>query len=301
MKIIVQLDEFNKTIKYRDINHTYVFKPSNTRLTSVTTLLGKYTPAFRSKYWRMYKALQASGYQVKSDATRVVKKDHIYIMDSGYQYNYMDLYSGKYNFQFKVTPDDLLREWQYKALVGQTRGTIIHNYLEHAWQGKMFPSLEWSNIIERQDIDSFAESILILRNQADSFLEDHSHLVPIKLEQIVGDPNLRVAGQIDAILYNPETNEYYLYDYKTDKKIEYDSPFDNMLNPLDKVSACNFNKYSLQIGIYKYLLELHTDIKISDCRIIWFNQYNSNYQSIKLKNMDQQIIDVLSHHSNKLI
>ena len=296
MKLLIQLDRFTKRIKYKDINHSYTIDGS--RLTSVTTVIKKYTPKFRSKYWRTYKALQASGYDVKSDASYKVQKEHIVI--NGVPFHYTDVLGGLVEgLSLTTTPADLMREWKYKALVGTTRGTILHNYLEHAWQGKEFPPCEkWEEVIRPNDISAFAESLHILRKQADNFLQDHSHLIPIKLEQIVGCPELRVAGQIDAILYNPDTNEYYLYDYKTDKKIDYDSPFDNMLMPIETVSACNYNKYSLQLAIYKHLLEKHTDIKISDCRVVWFNQYNLNYQSIKLKEMDEQAAHVLHHHAN---
>lgn len=296
MKLLIQLDSFTKAIKYKDINHTYS-TIDGVKLTSVTTVLKKYTPEFRSEYWRTYKALQASGYAVKSDASFKVRRDYIAV--NGNQIHYKEVLTGGIdNLQLSITPVDLMKEWKYKALVGTTRGTILHNYLEHAWQGKIFPPLDWQSLIKPDDTSAFAESLHILRRQADSFLHDHRHLIPIKLEQIVGSKKFKIAGQIDAILYDPELDEYYLYDYKTDKKIEYDSPFDNFNAPLEYISACNYNKYSLQLGIYKYLLEKYTDIKIADCRIVWFNQFNLTYQIIKLKNFDEQVEHLVHHHAN---
>ena len=47
--------------------------------------------------------------------------------------------------------------------------------------------------------------------------------------------------------------------------------------------------YSLQLAMYKYIIEKNTGIKLGDSYIVWFCHNNENYQFMKTKPREPQI------------
>ncbi len=52
-----------------------------------------------------------------------------------------------------------------------------------------------------------------------------------------------------------------------------------MINDLSHLQDCELVKYSLQLHIYKHILEKHTGFEVSKLHIIWFPE-DKNYEII---------------------
>lgn len=277
----IELNKF-KDCTFVDTNHKY-FDENDKEFTSVTTLIKKYQEPFRKDYWATFKALQACGHTVKSDFSKDVKKDHIKINNDSFLYN--ELVGDLSLFQTK-TPSSIQEDWNYLAEIGTTRGTIIHNYLENKWKRKVFPhGIDLSFIKDKVERYNFDASLVHLRDMSDCFILDHPQLLPVSLEQIVYDKEAMIAGQIDGIFYDLSTGLLHLYDYKTDKKFDRVSPFGQFLRPLDDMDDCAFNKYSLQVSIYRYILEKNTELTFGDSYAVWLNYTNKTYEVIELDDL----------------
>ena len=44
---------------------------------------------------------------------------------------------------------------------------------------------------------------------------------------------------------------------------------------------CEYEIYSLQLNIYKKIVERNTNLKLGDSYLVWFNEENPNYEIIK--------------------
>ena len=53
-----------------------------------------------------------------------------------------------------------------------------------------------------------------------------------------------------------------------------------MKGPLYMLDDCEFNTYSLQLSVYKKIIEMNTNIKLGESSIVWFNEENQNYKVI---------------------
>lgn len=60
---------------------------------------------------------------------------------------------------------------------------------------------------------------------------------------------------VDMVFYNVKANEYQIWDYKTNKKLTTENKYQNLLNPLFDLSESDINIYSLQLSLYKYIIE----------------------------------------------
>ena len=298
MKLYTQLNNFEKIFRFKDSDHSYTHLPTGRKMTSATTVLKYAADEFRTDYWVTYKAVEALGYEVKSDSSYFVQKGYIRI--DGTSFLYTDVYSGASGHIDPSAPLLLKKQWELDAAIGNTRGSIIHDYMENLWVGKIFVDRRWDHLtLDGEDKIAFETSIKNAKRLGCQFWLDHQHLVPIKLEQIVGSEQLGVAGQMDALFYNTLTDEYVIYDYKTDRKLDRSNSFQNFHHPISHIEDCAFNKYALQLSIYKVLLEKYTDIKIASCKIVWLLHSAENYQVIDLPDMTTEARNLLAHNMNR--
>jgi len=143
-----------------------------------------------------------------------------------------------------MTRDELFADWKASSV----RGTKIHAEMEYYIQDGTFP-----------------ESIPGTFGQqwVDSAIPAHCELLP---EVIVYSKEMGIAGMIDLLVYNPEDEGYTLVDWKTNKKINKNSFRGKAgIKPATLgVEDCNFNHYSLQLSLYRYMLEEYYGLKIKN-------------------------------------
>ena len=74
-----------------------------------------------------------------------------------------------------------------------------------------------------------------------------------------------------------------------------------MLAPLTYIPDCNYYYYSLQLAIYKYLLEYETTLKISSRKwLVWMNEKNDDYIIYECANLDNEAQIILEERRREL-
>lgn len=256
---IVDLQTKFRDILYTDIDHTYKHVPTNTKLKSVTQFLGGMKKPFNKEYWLDKKASE-----------------------------------------LKITKEALNHQWWVLNQIGTTRGSIIHKYIEDRLAKKIFPK-DYGNlqhILSTLEYVEYIESIDKLKLMADDFINDHTHLIHIMSEVVIGHIDIKLAGQFDQLYYDTNIKGFILVDNKTDKKFSKHNPYQNFNYPLQHLSECEFNKYSLQLSLYKYIIETYTNMKIIDLVVVWFNKDNDTYQKINIPYLEKEIKDLIQYYNN---
>ena len=160
--------------------------------------------------------------------------------------------------------------WDVKKVVGATKGTELHYYIESWYKWGIEHDVSPLNIKEVQYFKNF--------------LNDNKTLSCIQSEYRVYDEDLKFAGTIDAIMYDFKTKEYMIYDWKTNKTL---ASFNKELlaYPFNNLRENPINDYTIQLCIYKYILEKHIpNIVISKLRLVHLNSgCNDNYKVVDLK------------------
>jgi hypothetical protein len=242
--------------------HSYLINGRPSAKVSVTGLLNIYKPPFEQEKWAAIKAEQR-----------------------------------------KITPEEIKEEWRINNLYATTRGTILHNYMENYYDNKIIPYDKGET--ERQlgfELHlKLREELKTLVKHFNNFYNDTKYLLPIKKEFVVGDiKDTLICGMLDMLVYNTKTNSYEIYDYKTNKDIDFNSKFDKkFFEPISHLDVCEFNTYSLQLSLYKYFIEKYTTLKINGTYVVWLNTKNENYKLIPLKNMDKEVKCILTHYATE--
>lgn len=195
--------------------------------------------------------------------------------------------------EYGIDEKTLEKHWDYLRVVGTTRGSFIHEYLENRLQRKRTLP-EHPAYIEKLPTLKYFEyhgKVTKMLEQADKFIKDYENkYFPIGNEFVVG--NDVIAGQIDFL------TQVNIVDFKTDKKIEVFNPFQNFKEPLDHLSQCEYNKYCLQISLYRYLLKEKGFELPEDDIIVWFNVNNDNYKIFKVQNLEEEAMTLINLERN---
>ena len=292
--MIVEINKAFKNYRFKESNHTYVDLTTGQELISVTTVLKKLRPEFDSRYWSTFTALKRNDIKVKPSYPTSIRIDNV-----SYTLDQID----EMNLELNPTIQDIRDEWNISMLCGQTLGTYTHNTLENLFLRK---DIEQSVPAFVFNLKSY-ETIKYLKNRellkylADNFYTDFiEKYTPIVTECVVGDADLGIAGMFDILVKNNETNEIELWDYKTDKEIKYFSEYNNLIN-IFNIDDCEMNKYSLQLSIYKYLIEKNTNIQISKCNIAHFNYRKGDVNTIEAIDFSNEVKEFFENNDNKSI
>ena len=151
-------------------------------------------------------------------------------------------------------------EWERKGLIGRNKGTQTHNYIEL----KLNKSSE--TLIEADDhvpIECKAFDKFWAR-----FSKDKKARCLIQ-EWPIGDAEWGIAGKLDTVLELTEDNisNNYIFDWKTGK-FETFSGFNTLKAPFDDLDENQLNIYSIQVSLYRLLLDKHTDLNIKDSYLV---------------------------------
>jgi hypothetical protein len=65
-----------------------------------------------------------------------------------------------------------------------------------------------------------------------------------------------------------------------------------MLHILYMLDACEFTTYSIQLNVYKKIIERNTNLRLGDSFIVWFNEENPNYDIIKCEDYGNLVDDM---------
>ena len=196
-----------------------------------------------------------------------------------------------------ITQEEILKEWKDKSEYSCEKGTLFHEYAENYLNNKIFPYPEErvKRILGNNDVKEDYDKLLILFNKF--YEEAYSKLIPIKSEVIVGDEELEICGMVDQLFWNSKSEELQIWDWKTNKAIKRNNKWQQFKEPLSHLDVCEFNTYSLQLSLYRYIIEKNTNLKLGDSYIVWFNEKNTNYEPIKCRDYRNEVIEMLKAHN----
>ena len=174
-----------------------------------------------------------------------------------------------------LTIEEIIDSWDKSAQFGTDVHKEIEDYINHRKKPTIDRSsmaIKWlNNYLMKSDFDLFSETIVYCEK-------------------------LKLAGTIDLLLYDKINNIYSIIDWKTSKKIDtvgYRNKTGNKPETEDLLDT-NFNHYSLQLSLYRYLLEKNYSIKIKDQIIVHIS--DDSVHSYLTDNLNAHILSILKHY-----
>lgn len=174
---------------------------------------------------------------------------------------------------YKKSADEIKQMWKDSGKEASSLGTIMHEKIEYFYNDNEVDLLE-----NEKEFEHFL-----------SFYEDHEELQIYRTEWVVFIEELRLCGSIDATFQN-EDGTLSLIDWKRSKEIKFDSFGSKTAKaPLHHLPECNYSQYSLQLNLYRRILEDYYEKTVKDMNIVVCHPDNENYIKIPVRNMDKEI------------
>jgi len=171
---------------------------------------------------------------------------------------------------FDMSVEEIKDLWSSIASEANFLGTAMHADIENYINGL---EVNDSSTIEFKYFLSYWK-----------FLMSKSY-TPYRTEWRIFDEIYLVAGSIDFAMKD-ENGDIVLIDWKRYKEIKKTNKFEKGYPPFHKLDNCNYIHASIQLNIYKYILESRYDVKVSKMYICVLHPNNVNYRSYPIKNIN---------------
>ena len=168
---------------------------------------------------------------------------------------------------------DIQADWDTKRDAGLDKGTRVHAYIENVIEGK-----------DQRLIISINEYLHEMKQFDIAWGKMCSNLSAVldKKEWMIGDTELGVAGRVDAVLYviSNSNKKRCLFDWKTGKFMVRKYARETMLPPFDDLPCCEEVRYSIQLSLYRLIIERNLNESLCDGFILHlpdnyaYNLYN---------------------------
>lgn len=211
--------------------------------------------------------------------------------------------SKRYAAKHNLKQEEVLAEWDKKGKISSLAGTAIHSWLENAKRGKTF-EIDYRQAQAEGLFEEVKERVEILLPQAEAFhKETLGKLFPVQLEYTVGIRDI-LAGNIDMLCWNQKAQEFQIWDYKNLKEFTtrnyYNKYCKESFYYLEDTSQSH---YSIQLNMYKAIIERVLKIKIGKCYLVHFNYAEPNsefriYEALDLQSECNRELDILEAQYN---
>ena len=183
---------------------------------------------------------------------------------------------------FGKSRQEIKQGWEENAKAASEAGTRLHRDIESFYNGSDIrnSSQEWAHFL--------------------SFVQDHSQLIPYRTEWTLWDAESKICGSVDMLFANDD-GTLSIYDWKRSKEIKTSNRFQKGVNKIvASIDDCNYEHYSLQLNIYKYLLEKNYGFEVSELAIVVFHPNNKTYRKYGVRDLGHLVEDLMQERIRNL-
>ena len=135
------------------------------------------------------------------------------------------------------------------------------------------------------------------------FVKENSKLIPYRTEWLIYNEDLKLAGSIDMVYENPD-GTLKIYDWKRCKEILKTNKYDKygLLECISHLPDTKFWHYSLQLNMYKAILEEKYGKKVTDLYLVKLhpNNINKTYELIRCADLSTEVSELFEDRKIKL-
>jgi hypothetical protein len=191
-----------------------------------------------------------------------------------------------------MTREEIKQTWSENALTSSTAGTKLHYDIE-CYYNKV-PTTNTS--IEYE----YFKKYLV------DFEKEHPYLIPYRTEWMVYYEDVKLSGSIDMIYQDTRDTTgttLVIYDWKRCKEIVYDDDYGNpggSIPPVEDLPNVNFWHYTMQLNIYKKILEDKYGKKITKLALVALHPDHRNYEIHDVDIMEERINALFEYRKNNM-
>jgi hypothetical protein len=194
---------------------------------------------------------------------------------------------------YGMTAEAIKKQWADSGAEASEAGTRMHLDIEHynnaepvgnlagdEWTPN--PGPEWEYFLEYERKHRLKHGF-----------------VPFRTEWLVFKEDIKLAGSIDMLYMKPD-GTLAIYDWKRAKDMKFENPYQSGRYPLDHLPDTNYWHYSLQLNIYRRMIEEFYGYTVSEMALVVLHPNNKSFKVIMLNRMDDEVTAMFEDRREKL-
>lgn len=194
---------------------------------------------------------------------------------------------------FGKTDEEIMKEWSDSGKAASEAGTAMHLAIEQFLHGspeQIHPDIlttpEWRYFLKFWE--DCGPDLEPYRSEWEVFTDSISDSVTASSER-----KIKLCGSIDMVFRRKSDGKFVIYDWKRSKEIKADNPFGSGLSPLEHLPDTNYWHYTMQLNVYKWILEKYYNVEVGDLYIVILHPDNPSYRRMRLNIMEDEVEDMI--------
>lgn len=188
------------------------------------------------------------------------------------------------------TDEEIMKEWNDNGKQASAAGTAMHLAIEQFMHGaheEINPAIrdtpEWKYFL--QFWNDCGDDLEPYRSEWEVFTDS--------VEPIAGERKIKLCGSIDMVYRRKSDGKFVIYDWKRSKEIKSENPFGSGLAPLEHLPDTNYWHYTLQLNVYKWILEEYYGLEVADLYLVILHPDQPSYRRMRLNILTEEVEDMI--------
>jgi ATP-dependent DNA helicase PIF1 len=197
-----------------------------------------------------------------------------------------DKYKDPSNEYYGMSAENIKKLWLENGATASEAGTKMHANIEYFYNGL---PVDNESVEYKQFLD---------------FYRDHKNLEMLRTEWCVFSEMLKITGSIDAVFIDRNDGSLLLGDWKRiNKELTPDSYGKHCKFPFENLPDCKLYHYSLQLNLYRVILEKFYGKIIKEMFLVVFHPDNKDgkYKKVNVKRLEKEGEYLLDFRKKQLI
>lgn len=210
------------------------------------------------------------------DADKIISK-----MRAGKNWNEDNQYYG-------MTDQQIKDMWSKNGKEAAELGTLMHLNIEYYYNGMKYTK----GFTKTPEYKLFQK-----------YLKDHKEYKAYRTEWMVYAKSYRLAGSIDMVYSDPNSNDpndVVVADWKRSKEIKFENRWETGYGPLQEYDNCNYIHYSLQLNVYRMILEKYYGKRVTEMFLVILHPNQDTYKKIPVKKINSPIMNMLRSRKKEI-
>ena len=173
---------------------------------------------------------------------------------------------------YGMTKEEIKDKWENNGKEASSLGTLMHADIERF-------------LNEEEIHDNTTKEFRYFEKFWSEFSSMYPDFKPYRTEWLIYDEDKHISGSIDCVLADEYDNVIVL-DWKRSKEIKKTNSFEKGYPPFDNMDNCNYSHYSLQLNIYRHILETKYNKNVIYMMLVIFHPNQETYQCEPVDKID---------------